>query len=81
MTEPWVSVEQIAKHLGVTRDPTYRWIDRMALPAHRIRRLWKFKVSEEGDDWLRRGGLRKPVPAKADNQSAGEAQCRESSTT
>lgn len=55
MTEPWVSVEQLAEHLGVTRDSIYRWIDRKALPAHRIGRLWKFKISEV-DDWVRRGG-------------------------
>ena len=55
MTEPWVSVEQIAEHLGVTRDSIYRWIDRKGLPAHRVGRLWKFKVSEV-DDWVRAGG-------------------------
>jgi len=55
MTEPWVSVEQIAEHLGVTRDSIYRWIDRKGLPAHRVGRLWKFKVSEL-DAWVRAGG-------------------------
>lgn len=53
--EPWVSVDQIAEHLGVTRDSIYRWIDRKSLPAHRVGRLWKFKVSEV-DDWVRAGG-------------------------
>ena len=57
MTEPWVSVEQIAKHLGVRRDSIYRWIDLKDLPAHRIGRLWKFKVSEV-DGWVRSGGAR-----------------------
>jgi excisionase family DNA binding protein len=55
MTEPWLSVEQIAEHLGVTRDSIYRWIDRKHLPAHRVGRLWKFKASEV-DDWVRDGG-------------------------
>lgn len=54
--EPWVSVDQIAEHLGVTRDSIYRWIDRKGLPAHRVGRLWKFKVSEV-DDWVRAGGV------------------------
>jgi excisionase family DNA binding protein len=54
MTEPWVSVEQIAEHLGVRRDSIYRWIDAKGLPAHRIGRLWKFKVSEV-DEWVRGG--------------------------
>lgn len=53
--EPWVSVDQIAEHLGVTRDSIYRWIDRKGLPAHRVGRLWKFQVSEV-DDWVRGGG-------------------------
>lgn len=53
--EPWVSVDQIAEHLGVTRDSIYRWIDRKKLPAHRVGRLWKFQVSEV-NDWVRLGG-------------------------
>ena len=53
--EPWVSVDQIAEHLGVTRDSIYRWIDRMDLPAHRVGRLWKFQVSAV-DEWVRAGG-------------------------
>jgi excisionase family DNA binding protein len=55
VTEPWVSVEQIAEHLGVKRDSIYRWIDRKNLPAHRVGRLWKFKMSEV-DEWVRIGG-------------------------
>ena len=52
--EPWVSVDQIAEHLGVTRDSIYRWISRRGLPAHRVGRLWKFQVSEV-DEWVRAG--------------------------
>lgn len=57
MTEPWVSVEAIAEPLGVRWDSTYRWIDSKGLTAHRIGRLWKFKVSEV-DDWVRSDGAR-----------------------
>lgn len=53
--EPWMSVDQIAAHLGVTRDSIYRWIDRKNLPAHRVGRLWKFQMYEV-DDWVRSGG-------------------------
>jgi excisionase family DNA binding protein len=55
MTEPWTSVDDVARHLGVAKDSVYRWIDRRGLPAHRIGRLWKFKISEV-DDWVRAGG-------------------------
>ncbi len=65
MTEPWLSVEQIAEHLGVTRDSIYRWIDAKGLPANKIGRLWKFKVSEV-DDWVRRGGARDDGARKRD---------------
>ncbi len=53
--EPWVSVDQIVEHLGVTKDTIYRWIDARALPAHKVGRLWKFKLSEV-DVWVRAGG-------------------------
>lgn len=65
MTEPWVSVERIAEHLGVRRDSIYRWIDAKGLPAHRIGRLWKFKVSEV-DGWVRSGGARDEDTRKRD---------------
>ncbi len=53
--EPWVSVDDVARHLDVAKDSIYRWIDRKGLPAHRVGRLWKFKLTEV-DDWVRAGG-------------------------
>ena len=55
LAEPWVSVDLVAAHLGVARDSVYRWIDARGLPAHKIGRLWKFKLSEV-DTWVRAGG-------------------------
>ena len=54
-TEPWVSVDKIAKHLGVSKESIYRWLDKTSIPAHRIGKLWKFKPSEV-DDWVKSGG-------------------------
>jgi len=56
MTEPWASVDDVAKHLGVAKDSVYRWIEHRGLPAHKIGRLWKFKLSEV-DEWVRGGGV------------------------
>ena len=53
--EPWVSVDAVAKHLGIAKDTVYRWIESKALPAHKIGRLWKFKLTEV-DEWVRTGG-------------------------
>ncbi len=41
MTDQWVSVGDVARHLGVAKDSMHRWIDKKGLPAHRIGRLWK----------------------------------------
>jgi excisionase family DNA binding protein len=54
-TEPWVSVDDVVKHLGVARDSVYRWIERKGLPAHKVGRIWKFKLSEV-NVWVREGG-------------------------
>ena len=61
-TEPWASVEDVANHLGVAKDSVYRWVETRSLPAHKIGRLWKFKLSEV-DDWVRAG------EADADDQT------------
>lgn len=53
--ERWVGVEDVAKHLSVNKDSVYRWIEKMGLPAHRIGRLFRFKISEI-DEWVRAGG-------------------------
>ena len=55
IAEPWVSVDDIATHLGVAKDSIYRWIEKKGLPAHKMGRLWKFKISEV-DEWVRAGG-------------------------
>jgi len=64
-TEPWASVEDVAKHLGVAKDSVYRWIETRSLPAHKIGRLWKFKLSDV-DEWVRVGGANEePAAGKA----------------
>lgn len=58
MTDRWLSVDEIAEYLGVSKDTVYSWINKRNMPAHRIVRLWKFK-SEEIDEWVRTGGAAK----------------------
>lgn len=54
MNERWLSVADIAAHLGVNPDTIYKWIDRKGLSAHKGGRLWKFIISEV-DVWVRAG--------------------------
>jgi len=50
--ERWVGVDDVATHLGVAKDSVYRWIEGRGLPAHRVGRLFRFKLSEI-DEWVR----------------------------
>jgi excisionase family DNA binding protein len=52
--EPWVTVEDVAKHLGIAKDTVYRWIESKSLPAHRVGRLWKCKLTQV-DAWIEAG--------------------------
>jgi len=61
--ESWVSVDEVAKHLGVAKDTVYRWIEAKSLPAHRVGRLWKFKLSQV-DAWIETGGAAEPEDGK-----------------
>lgn len=45
MTEPWISVEDVATHLGVVKDSVYRRIDGRGLPAHARRALTSRRTS------------------------------------
>ena len=56
MNEPerWLSVDEIAKHLGVSKETIYRWVEKGKVPAHKVGRQWKFKVSEV-DKWVESG--------------------------
>jgi len=55
MSDRWLSVEEIAAHLGVSKDTIYVWTAKKRIPAHRVGRLWKFQKSEI-DDWVKAGG-------------------------
>lgn len=52
MAEPWVSIDDVAEHLGVTKLSVYRWIDKQSLPATKVGKLWKLKLSEV-EAWMR----------------------------
>lgn len=54
MPERWLSVGEIATHLGVNPDTIYKWITRKSMPAHKVGRLWKFSASDV-DQWVRDG--------------------------
>ena len=52
--EKWSSIEELAAHLKVHKDTIRLWIKKNEIPAHKIGKLWRFKISEI-DDWVRSG--------------------------
>jgi len=53
--ERWVGVDEVATHLHVAKDSVYRWVESRGLPAHRVGRLLRFKLSDV-DAWVQAGG-------------------------
>lgn len=51
--EKWASMEELCKHLGLSRDTVKKMIHKQNLPAYKIERKWKFKISEV-DSWIRK---------------------------
>ena len=50
----WLSVEEIAVHLGIKKDTVYKWVAKKHMPAHKVGRLWKFDKTEI-DLWVKSG--------------------------
>lgn len=53
--EPWSILQDVASHLQVSEDTVLRWIAKRKLPAHRVGRVWRFRLSEV-DAWVCTGG-------------------------
>ena len=53
-TDRWLSVAEIAQHLGVKPTSIYKWITHNGTPAYKAGRLWKFMVDKV--DATRNGG-------------------------
>ena len=49
------NLKRVQEHLGVGRETILQWIAKRNMPAYKVGRLWKFKLSEV-DEWIRSGG-------------------------
>lgn len=52
--ERWISLEEIAKHVGCSKDTIRAWIKKGTIPYHKVGRMYKFKISEV-DAWIESG--------------------------
>lgn len=78
--EGWVRVKDVSAHLRVAKESIYRWIDSKGLPAHRVGRLLRFKLSEV-DKWVQNSRVddSDAAPAKKEPTEASEpkGKCEE----
>ena len=52
--ERWYSLEEIANHLGVSKDTIRSYIKKGTIPFYKVGRQYKFKLSEV-DVWVESG--------------------------
>jgi len=52
--EKWSSIEEVAEHIQVHKDTIRNWIRDGKIPAHKIGKQWRFRLSEI-DKWIESG--------------------------
>jgi excisionase family DNA binding protein len=55
MDDRWLSVDEVAEYLGVSKETVYTWVTGKGMPGYKVGRFWKFK-REDVDHWVRAGG-------------------------
>ena len=53
--EKWSTLKEVQEYLGVGRETILQWIAKHNMPAYKVGKFWKFKLSEV-DEWIRSGG-------------------------
>jgi excisionase family DNA binding protein len=61
--EKWSTLKEVQEYLGVGRETILQWIAKRNMPAYKVGRLWKFKLSEV-DEWIRSGGAAESIDAE-----------------
>lgn len=64
LPEKWVSMEAICTHLSASKDTVKKMVKQNGLPAYKLERKWKFKISEV-DQWMEQQRI---DPSKEDTE-------------
>ena len=54
LEDRYYSMPEICKYLGISRDSALKWIANKGMPAYKVGKKWKFKLSEI-DAWVSNG--------------------------
>lgn len=66
--EKWSTLKEVQEYLGVRRETILQWIAKRNMPAYKVGRLWKFKLTEV-DEWIRSGGANDANAEKTDDNA------------
>ena len=50
--DSWMTLEDVAQYLNVSRDSIYRLAQKGEIPASKVGNLWRFK-KDEVDEWMK----------------------------
>lgn len=56
--DSWMTLEEVAQYLKVSKDSIYRLAQKGKMPAYKIGNLWRFK-KEEIDEWMKNTARRR----------------------
>lgn len=65
--EKWSTLKEVQEYLGIGRETILQWIAKRGMPAYKMGKLWKFKLSEV-DAWIKAGGADDRTPVKKDEE-------------
>lgn len=57
--EKWADSKEVQEYLGIGRETITEWINKRGMPAYKVGRFWRFKISEI-DEWIRTGEAADP---------------------
>jgi len=63
--EKWVHIEDVADHLSISLDTARGWLKNGKLPAYKVGKRYKFKLSEV-DAWVMANKMADPTEDKED---------------
>lgn len=66
--EKWLGTKEVQEYLGIGRETVSEWIAKRGMPAYKVGRFWRFKISEI-DEWIRTGEAADPESGKEDTDA------------
>lgn len=56
LRDKWFNIEDVAEYLSITEETARTWLKEGKLPAYRVGKRFKFKLSDI-DEWVRSGKI------------------------